>query len=34
MAAHAYHHTGQIIYLAKELTKPAGSGHSGQQSDN
>jgi len=21
MAAHAYHHTGQIIYLAKELTK-------------
>lgn len=23
MAAHAYHHTGQIIYLAKELTKPA-----------
>jgi uncharacterized damage-inducible protein DinB len=32
MAAHAYHHTGQIIYLAKELTKPTGSGHSGQQS--
>lgn len=24
MAAHAYHHTGQIIYLSKELTKPAG----------
>jgi len=23
MAAHAYHHTGQIIYLAKELTRPA-----------
>jgi uncharacterized damage-inducible protein DinB len=23
MAAHAYHHTGQIIYLSKELTKPA-----------
>ena len=23
MAAHAYHHVGQIIYLAKELTKPA-----------
>jgi uncharacterized damage-inducible protein DinB len=23
MAAHAYHHTGQIIYLAKELTKTA-----------
>lgn len=23
MAAHAYHHTGQIIYLCKELTKPA-----------
>jgi len=23
MAAHAYHHTGQIIYLVKELTKPA-----------
>jgi uncharacterized damage-inducible protein DinB len=23
MAAHAYHHTGQIIYLAKELTKSA-----------
>ena len=22
MAAHAYHHTGQIIYLVKELTKP------------
>jgi uncharacterized damage-inducible protein DinB len=22
MAAHAYHHGGQIIYLAKELTKP------------
>jgi hypothetical protein len=22
MAAHAYHHVGQIIYLAKELTKP------------
>ena len=21
-AAHAYHHVGQIIYLAKELTKP------------
>jgi uncharacterized damage-inducible protein DinB len=21
MAAHAYHHTGQIIYLSKELTK-------------
>lgn len=25
MAAHAYHHTGQIIYLTKELTKPARS---------
>ncbi len=24
MAAHAYHHTGQIIYLSKELTKSAG----------
>ena len=24
MAAHAYHHTGQIIYLSKELTRPAG----------
>lgn len=23
MAAHAYHHTGQIIYLAKELSKSA-----------
>jgi len=23
MAAHAYHHTGQIIYLVKELTKSA-----------
>jgi uncharacterized damage-inducible protein DinB len=23
MAAHAYHHTGQIIYLLKELRKPA-----------
>jgi uncharacterized damage-inducible protein DinB len=23
MAAHAYHHVGQIIYLAKELAKPA-----------
>ena len=23
MAAHADHHTGQIIYLAKELSKPA-----------
>jgi len=23
MAAHAYHHVGQIIYLSKELTKPA-----------
>jgi len=23
MAAHAYHHTGQIIYLTKELTKTA-----------
>jgi uncharacterized damage-inducible protein DinB len=23
MAAHAYHHTGQIVYLAKELSKPA-----------
>lgn len=23
MAAHAYHHTGQIIYLAKELSKPS-----------
>jgi len=23
MAAHAYHHVGQIIYLAKELTKTA-----------
>jgi uncharacterized damage-inducible protein DinB len=23
MAAHAYHHTGQIIYLVKELTKTA-----------
>lgn len=23
MAAHAYHHVGQIIYLTKELTKPA-----------
>jgi uncharacterized damage-inducible protein DinB len=23
MAAHAYHHTGQIIYLSKELTKSA-----------
>jgi uncharacterized damage-inducible protein DinB len=23
MAAHAYHHTGQIIYLSKELTRPA-----------
>jgi len=23
MAAHAYHHTGQIIYLCRELTKPA-----------
>ena len=23
MAAHAYHHTGQIIYLVKELTKAA-----------
>jgi uncharacterized damage-inducible protein DinB len=23
MAAHAYHHTGQIIYLVKELTRPA-----------
>jgi uncharacterized damage-inducible protein DinB len=22
MAAHAYHHVGQIIYLAKELTRP------------
>ena len=22
-AAHAYHHVGQIIYLSKELTKPA-----------
>jgi uncharacterized damage-inducible protein DinB len=22
MAAHAYHHCGQIIYLAKELTRP------------
>jgi hypothetical protein len=22
-AAHAYHHAGQIIYLSKELTKPA-----------
>jgi uncharacterized damage-inducible protein DinB len=22
MAAHAYHHTGQIIYLSKEVTKP------------
>ncbi len=22
MAAHAYHHTGQIIYLTKELAKP------------
>jgi uncharacterized damage-inducible protein DinB len=25
MAAHAYHHTGQIIYLTKELTKSASS---------
>ena len=25
MAAHAYHHTGQIIYLTKELTKPVRS---------
>jgi uncharacterized damage-inducible protein DinB len=24
MAAHAYHHAGQIIYLSKELTKCAG----------
>ncbi len=24
MAAHAYHHTGQIIYLSKELTRPGG----------
>ena len=24
MAAHAYHHTGQIIYLVKELTKASG----------
>jgi uncharacterized damage-inducible protein DinB len=23
MAAHAYHHTGQIIYLSKELSRPA-----------
>jgi uncharacterized damage-inducible protein DinB len=23
MAAHAYHHTGQIIYLAKEVARPA-----------
>jgi uncharacterized damage-inducible protein DinB len=23
MAAHAYHHTGQIIYLVRELQKPA-----------
>jgi hypothetical protein len=23
MAAHAYHHAGQIIYLSKELTKSA-----------
>ena len=23
MAAHAYHHTGQIIYLSKEVTGPA-----------
>ena len=23
MAAHAYHHVGQIIYLAKEVTKPS-----------
>jgi uncharacterized damage-inducible protein DinB len=23
MAAHAYHHVGQIIYLSKEVTKPA-----------
>jgi uncharacterized damage-inducible protein DinB len=23
MVAHAYHHVGQIIYLSKELTKPA-----------
>jgi uncharacterized damage-inducible protein DinB len=25
MAAHAYHHTGQIIYLSKEVTKPPNS---------
>ncbi|HEX4073906.1 MAG TPA: DinB family protein [Candidatus Acidoferrales bacterium] len=25
LAAHAYHHTGQIIYLVKELTRPAAS---------
>jgi hypothetical protein len=25
MAAHAYHHTGQIIYLTKELTKSVRS---------
>jgi uncharacterized damage-inducible protein DinB len=25
MAAHAYHHTGQIIYLVKELQNPARS---------
>jgi uncharacterized damage-inducible protein DinB len=25
MAAHAYHHTGQMIYLVKELTKPESS---------
>ena len=23
MAAHAYHHVGQIIYLSKEVTKPS-----------
>lgn len=26
MAAHAYHHTGQIIYLVKEFTKSAQGG--------
>jgi uncharacterized damage-inducible protein DinB len=25
MAAHAYHHTGQMIYLVKELEKPAAA---------
>lgn len=25
MAAHAYHHTGQIIYLCKELMQPASA---------